>query len=534
MSYCVYIIAAVIIAWNIHLVQALHVVQSVRGSEKTVLDTLRQRGHHALYVGRGRFHAYIPQSVADRMANLPEVQMMHHVRPSTKIMQGGVHDKTRPTVVLAHVIGSKDLAEDAASISHHNFTLQSHTKGHRVAISVPQGKQPWKTMLQLARHPAVVYTSIKTRFRTSNDYLAKVLQSGEAESPIIWDIDELSGDGQTISISDTGVETSGCFFSDTVDVPYCMAWAGGGEPVDAETCRRSTQHRKIAMYKYFEGDPNNTGNSDTSDRPLGHGTHVSGTAAGYIPNLDRNWSNPRVMSNYNGVAYGARLAIDDISADSVSLDPMPHFIDTGMLQPTYDISGARVFSMSWGCSTEGASYDMPSAEVDEFLHSNKDAVALIAAGNEGPTMQTIVTPATAKNAVAVASSINSLEGDRLIVSDFSSKGPTKGDMRIKPDVACPGEYVYSAKSDGDPDQADCKVYGEAGTSMATPACAGVAAIIREYFAKGRHRQDPSAGFNPSGALVKACLIHSARPMEYLKLMEDGSQKVSRLSRLRRD
>ncbi|EKX41119.1 hypothetical protein GUITHDRAFT_112852 [Guillardia theta CCMP2712] len=103
---------------------------------------------------------------------------------------------------------------------------------------------------------------------------------------------------------------------------------------------------------------------------------------------------------------------------------------------------------------------------------------------------------------------------------FSSWGPTY-DFRIKPDVLCPGYRIHSSFSDGDPTSFQCGAYANSaggallemsGTSMATPLCAGSAALVRDYFKGGHHAGgDASKGFNASAALVKATMIHSAQP-----------------------
>jgi subtilisin family serine protease len=80
------------------------------------------------------------------------------------------------------------------------------------------------------------------------------------------------------------------------------------------------------------------------------------------------------------------------------------------------------------------------------------------------------------------------------------------DGRIKPDIVAPGQYVYSAKSDGNLKSNQCggcklsyiwilaiylfvlvnSVFPLAGTSMATPVVSGSAALIRQYFLDGRY------------------------------------------------
>jgi hypothetical protein len=54
-----------------------------------------------------------------------------------------------------------------------------------------------------------------------------------------------------------------------------------------------------------------------------------------------------------------------------------------------------------------------------------------------------------------------------------------------------------------------------GTSMASPAVAGGAALVREYFRRGYHptgQPRPSKGFVPSGALLKAVVVNSTVEM----------------------
>jgi len=112
---------------------------------------------------------------------------------------------------------------------------------------------------------------------------------------------------------------------------------------------------------------------------------------------------------------------------------------------------------------------------------------------------------------------------RHTLADISGRGPTN-ELRIKPDVLCPGIGIHSAHSDGSITSFNCgmKIGGTdasvsvmSGTSMAAPLCAGAAAMVREYFVKGFSTAgvaNASMGFSPSAALVKAVMIHSAQPV----------------------
>ena len=73
------------------------------------------------------------------------------------------------------------------------------------------------------------------------------------------------------------------------------------------------------------------------------------------------------------------------------------------------------------------------------------------------------------------------------LSDFSSRGPTR-DFRIKPEVVAPGEYIMSAKSDGNTNTHNCALEDQMGTSMATPFVASVGVQLQQYFRDGYYPQ----------------------------------------------
>lgn len=103
------------------------------------------------------------------------------------------------------------------------------------------------------------------------------------------------------------------------------------------------------------------------------------------------------------------------------------------------------------------------------------------------------------------------------IADLSSRGPSFNGIS-KPDFAVPGQLIISAKSNGmvQDGKVSTSFYDSltvlSGTSMATPAGAGIMAIVRQFFIDGFYpslQKNSQNSIVPSSCLMRAMVINSA-------------------------
>jgi hypothetical protein len=257
-----------------------------------------------------------------------------------------------------------------------------------------------------------------------------------------------------------------------------------------------------------------------------HSTHVAGTVAG-------DGAPSSASSRARGMAQGANILsagyqqvggtmlfwdnAGDIEAD-YTLARNTHNADMG----TNSI-GSNTASNNFACVREG-DYGVSSNMLDGIVRGDNAMVGspmilTWANGNErsggtntrgrcGSNYVTTAPPSCAKNPIHIAA----LNSDGSSMTSFSSWGPCD-DGRLKPTVSGPGcetgrvsgeASIFSSVS-----TSDTSYGGNCGTSMSTPAVAGVVAmLIQDWRAEGHG----GANDRPLPALVKTMLIHTTRDL----------------------
>ncbi|MGB2581604.1 MAG: S8 family serine peptidase, partial [Thermoplasmata archaeon] len=207
----------------------------------------------------------------------------------------------------------------------------------------------------------------------------------------------------------------------------------------------------IGGYDFYNHD------SDPMD-DNGHGTHVAGVVAadgamiGVAPDA-------RLLAYKSLGSDGMGSMSDVIAAIDASLDP------NGDGDPEDRVD---VISMSLG--GQGEVGDPICMAVQRAVEAG--VVVVVAAGNSGPSMNTVASPGVSPHAVTVGA-----VDDSGALASFSSRGPTP-DMTIKPDLSAPGVNIVSTiPMDGAEMSSPTGYMAMSGTSMATPHVGGAAALL---------------------------------------------------------
>jgi subtilisin family serine protease len=225
-----------------------------------------------------------------------------------------------------------------------------------------------------------------------------------------------------------------------------------------------------------------------------HGTHVSGiigASRGNGVGIDGIAANVQIMV-LRAVPNGDERDKDVANAIRYAVD-----------------NGAKVINMSFG-----KYYVLHKEYVDEAIQYalDHDVLLIHAAGNESknkdietsfPTLKAN-SGATFANWIEVGASSSS-KSSKKIIAEFSNYGATTVDF------FAPGVDIYSTVP-------DAKYEDASGTSMACPATAGVAALIRSYFP------------NLSAVEVKDLLMKTTTPYKK-NVIIPGTKKKAKLTEI---
>ena len=358
-------------------------------------------------------------------------------------------------------------------------------------------------LIKISEINSIEYIEKYSEFKVLNNVARNITNSN-----YIWDNLGFYGEGQIVSIADTGLDLG----------------------VNDATMHDDFEGRIVDIID-FSGDGSN-------DEIHGHGTHVAGSVLGSGVKSGANISIHNYSDSYAGIAPEASLYFQATQTSNGDL-LMPINL-TDLFLPAYQRT-SRIHSNSWGGGVHGE-YTDDSKQVDTFVFNHTDFVILFAIGNDGNDsnsdgiidLNSSFAPATSKNVISVgasenlksnswvwSSSSNPINGSPISdnsfgIAEFSSRGPTN-DGRIKPDLVAPGTYILSTRSQ-DPSfsfEVGSEVFSNysnqyyqymQGTSMSTPIVAGNVALLKEYFEKRLNYSYPSA------ALVKGLLINGAKDL----------------------
>jgi len=243
----------------------------------------------------------------------------------------------------------------------------------------------------------------------------------------------------------------------------------------------------------------------------GHGTHISGDAAGNGWMSKGKYKGPAPEAGIVGVKV---LDKDGYGYDSTIIKGIEWCIANRKRLKL------RILSMSFGGTAPSTCADDPLCQAVEKATA-AGLTVVIAAGNSGPRSRTIESPGTSPSAITVGA-VNDRRtitqaDDRI--SRFSSRGPTAGGL-TKPDLVAPGENIVSLRAPRSklnrelPKLRVGKDYFLlSGTSVSTPIISGVAAQLLQ--------RDPSL----TPKQVKALLKKNAYRLK-LKRNTTGSGEIN--------
>ena len=431
-----------------------------------------------------KIHFYVPnygfvvtlkdKAQKDAIISNPSVNWLGIYQPAYKISSlfNQIDGRHKVTFLLFMDAGIDSVLFEIKKITGEGNFIISDNGINRII----QGEIDKKDLNILAHIKGVYWIEPYLQPQLCNIDIQWILQDCEPNVRNIWD-KGIMGEGEIVNLLDAGIYTT--------HYSHCS----GSPPIPDFGYYPS--HNAIVAYD--SAGPNCVFGGSL------HGTFTACTLTGDDTLTPGN-------SLYDGIAKRSRLYHLQFGGTGNTLGLWPDLYDV-YIRPYnlfYPPTRAYISCNSWGISNNGV-YDSYCLQVDKFMWGHRDFLCLFAVGNNGPTPGTVVSPASAKNVIAVGATGNSQTGYTQYPS-YNSRGPTN-DGRLKPTLLSPGGPVTSASN---PPNGYTTLQG---TSVATPGAAGAGALIRQYLREGWYpsgKKIPENGWGYiSSAMVKAILINCA-------------------------
>ena len=241
-----------------------------------------------------------------------------------------------------------------------------------------------------------------------------------------------------------------------------------------------------------------------------HGTHVASIAAGHVAD----------ERSRDGIAPGAQIL--SIKIGDIRIGGSSNQIGELRAAAVVARYKADIVNASWGGRSFYQDGRNANSRLYDALVMRYDVLAVVSAGNDGPALGTAGSAgAEARRVLGVGAYLSpemgqvlysALQPSRAGAQAFTSRGPTK-DGDFGADVAAPGAALAAVSAE------TLQSGGlKAGTSMASPSAAGVAALVLSAARQSR--------LDASPARLRAALIGGAVPLPQEDVLARGAGLVN--------
>jgi len=319
---------------------------------------------------------------------------------------------------------------------------------------------PVRSLRLLAEDPEVESVSLDETIRVATNVATSAVGARTARAAL-----DLDGRGVRVAVLDSGVEpVAGLGASETAPSGRIAAWVDLAEP-----------HARVPVDRY------------------GHGTHVAGIiAGGEVEILDPGGA----VAVYGGMAPGAEIVsvrVLDANGEGRTSDLIAGI---GWVVEHAEALGIRVMNLSLGHPVREPAATDPLVRACERAWESGILVVASAGnlGREEDGYGTITSPGNSARVLTVGALVdeNTAAGADDVPATYSSRGPTRFDGLVKPDVLAPGDDLVSLRAPHStldrqfPENrvgsrshgaAEAELFRLSGTSMSAAMVSGAAALL---------------------------------------------------------